>query len=41
MHNFLKLPAAPSFGQDWSLRGGLVSDQNEQHGLFGVSYNAF
>ena len=25
----------------WSLRGGLVRDQNEQHGFFGVSYNAF
>ena len=25
----------------WSLRGGLVRDQNEQHGFFGVSYNGF
>ncbi len=25
----------------WSLRGDIVSDQNEQHGFFGLSYNAF
>jgi hypothetical protein len=25
----------------WSLRGGIVSDQNERHGFFGLSYNAF
>lgn len=25
----------------WSLRGGLMRDENERHGFFGVSYNAF
>ncbi len=25
----------------WSLRGGLVRDEDEQHGFFGVSYNGF